>query len=137
LLGVVGSLFSRRAREIPYGPFLSLSTLLVVLFFKQIWPFWERIFSTGMLVPAMAVVGLVLMIFALQAIQLIKKMLGISLYDEELWAEEWSSADQLGYQYSENQDRQQGRWRTEDWPGVDAGQGTQQLNRWRHGHEGR
>lgn len=132
LLGIVGSFFYRRAREIPYGPFLSLSTLLVVLFFDRIWPFWERIFSTGMMVPAMAIVGLVLMILSLYGIQSIKKMMGISLYDEEIWTEEWTSADQLGYQYSENQDRHQGRWRTDGWPGVDSGQGMRQHDQWRH-----
>lgn len=133
LLGIVGSFFYRRAREIPYGPFLSLSTLLVVVFFRQIWPFWERIFSTGMMVPAMAAVGLVLMIISLYGIQSIKKMMGISLYDQEVWTEEWTSADQLGYQYSENQDRHQGRWRTDDWPGLDSGLGMSHHERWRHG----
>lgn len=137
LLGIVGSLFYRRAREIPYGPFLSLSTLIVLLFFDRIWPFWERIFSTGMIVPAMAIVGLVLMAVSLLAIQSFKKMLGLPLHDQEEWVEEWSSADQLSYQSSENQDRRQGRWRTDDWPGVDSGQGTLQHDRWRHGREKR
>jgi leader peptidase (prepilin peptidase) / N-methyltransferase len=133
LLGVLGSLIFRRAREIPYGPFLSLSTLLTLLYFDRIWPFWGRIFSTGMMVPAMGLMGLVLMAISLHAIQAFKKLAGIPLHDEEGWIEEWTSADQLGYLDSENQDRHQGRWRTRDWPGVDAGRGTLHQEQWRHG----
>jgi leader peptidase (prepilin peptidase)/N-methyltransferase len=135
LLVVVVGFFLRREREIPYGPYLSLAAVIVLLRFHDIWPFWERIFATGVFVPVMAVVGTCLMAFLFYFMQVVKRVLGIPLYEERVWYEEvWTSADQLEYQYSENHDRQQGRWRVNcrEWPGIDAGQGTLQANRWRH-----
>ncbi|MBD3675277.1 MAG: prepilin peptidase [Planctomycetaceae bacterium] len=132
LVVILISAISYRPREIPYGPYLSLAALVVVLFFRELWPFWERIFSTGLLVPVMAVIGTILLAACLSLIQAIKRLLGIE-DDEDWWYEEWTSADQLGYLYSENHDRRQGRWRetTNDWPGIDAGQGTLHEKRWR------
>ena len=134
LVVVLISALSFRPREIPYGPYLSLAAFIVVLFFRELWPYWERIFSTGLLVPIMAVVGTVLLTVCLQLIQIIKRLLGIEDDVDEMWYEEWTSADQLGYLYSENHDRRQGRWRetTNEWPGIDAGQGTLHDDCWRH-----
>ena len=123
----------KKQREIPYGPYLSLAALFVILFFHRIWPFWEKIFSTGLMVPVIAIVGTVVLAVSLFGIQLVKRILGIPLYDPEEVFDEWNSADQLGYQYSENHDRLQGRWKTEQWPGVDAGQGTGNHSQWRNG----
>lgn len=132
LVVILISALSFRPREIPYGPYLSLATFLVLLFFREHWPFWERIFSTGLLVPVMVIVGTVLLAVCLQLIQVIKRVLGIE-DDDGQWYEEWTSADQLGYLYSENHDRRQGQWRdTNEWPGIDAGQGTLHDDRWRH-----
>lgn len=133
LCGVVISVVSLKQREIPYGPYISIATLIVVMFFRQLWPFWERIFSMGLVVPIMGIIGALLLAISLYGIQLVKLCLGIPLYYPEEY-EEWTSADQLGYLYSENQDRWQGRWRqtTADWPGIDSGQGSLTSDQWRH-----
>jgi leader peptidase (prepilin peptidase)/N-methyltransferase len=134
LVTVLISLFAGGQREIPYGPYLSLAALFHLLFFRQVWPFWERMFQSGLLVPLMFVVGGILLAVSLGVMQLVKKALGIPLYsDQDEWYEDWTPADQLGYQYSENHDRFQGRWRQTEWPGVAAGQGTRPYQTWRHG----
>ena len=51
----------RRDREIPYGPYLSLATLILLLGWRHIWPAAERFFSLGLFVPAMGVVMCVLL----------------------------------------------------------------------------
>lgn len=134
LVVVILGFFLRREREIPYGPYLSLAALVVMLCYRDIWPFWEKLFSTGPFVLLMAVAGTFSMAFLFSVLQLVKRMLGIPLYEEEVWDEVWTSADQLGYQYSENHDRQQGRWRNncQEWPGISAGQGTLPTQQWQH-----
>ncbi len=52
----------RRDREIPYGPYLSLATLILLLGWRHIWPAAERFFSLGLFVPAMGVVMCVLVV---------------------------------------------------------------------------
>jgi leader peptidase (prepilin peptidase)/N-methyltransferase len=133
LCGVVVSVVSLKQREIPYGPYISFAALIVVMFFRQLWPFWERIFSMGIVVPVMGIIGALLLAISLYGIQLTKLCLGIPLYYPDDY-EEWTSADQLGYLYSENHDRRQGRWRqtTSDWPGIDSGQGTLASDQWHH-----
>jgi len=133
LCGVVISLVSIKQREIPYGPYISLAALLVVMFFRELWPFWERIFSMGLMVPMIGIIGAILLAVSLYGIQLVKLCLGIPLYEPDHY-EEWTSADQLGYLYSENHDRRQGQWRqtSSNWTGIDSGQGTLHAEQWQH-----
>ncbi len=122
----------RRDREIPYGPYLSLGTLLVILGWKQIWPRAERIFDLGLLLPIVGIAAAGMFVVSLHAVQFVKRMLGIPLYHEE-WIEEWTSADQLTYQSGERVDNLAGQWRREEWPGVNAGRGLAHERRWRTG----
>ncbi|MGE3313552.1 MAG: A24 family peptidase [Planctomycetaceae bacterium] len=122
----------RRGREIPYGPYLSLATLIVILGFKPIWARTEQIFSLGILLPFFAIVSGAGFVFCLQMIQLTKRILGIPLYQEE-WIDEWTSADQLTFQSGERVDPKQGSWQRDEWPGINSGRGSSHEQRWRGG----
>src|SRR5581483_10353130 len=84
----------RRDREIPYGPYLSVATLLLILGWRHIWPSAERVFSLGLFVPAMGVLMCVLLFLSLQMMQGLKRLLGIAEEPIEL-DEGWESGDQL------------------------------------------
>jgi leader peptidase (prepilin peptidase)/N-methyltransferase len=127
---VAVSLLFWRRREIPYGPYLSLAALWVLLGWKSVWPVADRIFSLGPAIPVLACLMAVLLVAALVMVQGVKRLLGIPLYEPD-WIEEWTSADQLHHYDGENTDRQQGQWRTNQWPGTVSGRGTIHYERWR------
>lgn len=124
------SFLFRRTREIPFGPYLSLAALIVILGFKPIWQRTDKIFELGPLLPVFAVISAALFVLCLQSIQLVKRLLGISL-DEDEWIEEWTSADQLTFQAGERVDPRHGSWKREEWPGVHSGRGSSHEQRWR------
>lgn len=133
LLVIATAWVVRRPREIPYGPYLSVATLVVILFWKQLWPAAERWFDLGPLVPVTVIFGLAMLGVSLALVQLIKLVLGIPLYPEEdqFFVEEWTPADQLAYLAGENFDRDQGNWKRNGWSGVSAGRGTRFEEQWR------
>jgi leader peptidase (prepilin peptidase)/N-methyltransferase len=122
----------RRDREIPYGPYLSIAVLILLLAFKPVWSVAERIFDLGPLLPVFALFLGGALALSLQAVQLVKRALGIPLYDEQ-WIEEWSSADQLAHYAGQAVDAHQGRWRLREWEGKAAGRGTVYLEHWTRG----
>jgi len=129
----IAALISRRSQVIPYGPYLSLATLVVLLGWKQLWPYAERIFQLGVLVVLFAVLVPALLALSLQFVQVVKWLLGVPLYTEEPeYVEEWRPADQLTYLAGENVDDRQGRWKPNRWPGTDTGRGLAAENQWRH-----
>jgi len=67
-------LLLRRESEIPYGPFLCLAAGLVIVRWADVWERVEPIFSLGLLVPAILVVGLGLMVVLLWLLQLVKSL---------------------------------------------------------------
>lgn len=123
----------RRRREIPYGPYLSAATLIVLLGWRQIWPVAQRIFALGPLIPAMGLIMAVMLALTLLVMQGVKRLLGIPLYPEPGWIEQWTSADQLAYFAGQTPDLSQGQWRTKPWPGESSGRGTVFYERWRYG----
>jgi leader peptidase (prepilin peptidase)/N-methyltransferase len=123
----------RREREIPYGPYLSLATLIVIVGWKHIWPPAERVFALGLFVPAMGIVMCVLLFLSLQLMQVTKRLLGIPDYDPEEPVDTWQSADQLFHYAGENVDGQHPGWHRPEWPGVTAGRGSIFEHRWRNG----
>ena len=133
---VAGWLF-RRDKEIPYGPYLSLAAVIVIVDWKQIWPFAERIFDLGPLIPVMGLFMAVSLFLCLHVLQLVKRMLGIPLYPDQEWTEEWTTADQLLHYAGEHVDHQQGQWRIEEWPGTTVGRGLAQEQRWRRENQNR
>jgi leader peptidase (prepilin peptidase)/N-methyltransferase len=136
LVVVAASWLFRRDREIPYGPYLSLAVLLLLLAWKPIWGVAERVFDLGPLLPIVAVFMAGLLTLCLLATQLVKRALGIPLYDEE-WVEQWTSADQLAHYAGQQVDAGQGRWRTEEWQGKASGRGTAYLQHWSRGSTSR
>lgn len=121
-------------REIPYGPYLSIAALIVILGWRWLWVIFERIFELGPILPFFAV-GMALGLYVLlQVTQFVKWCLGIELYPPE-WNEEWTSADQLSYQAMEQVDPQQGRWRQSQWPGSPAGTGQLHAGNWKQPQE--
>jgi leader peptidase (prepilin peptidase)/N-methyltransferase len=121
----------RRDKEIPYGPYLSLAAVIVIVDWKNIWPVAERIFHLGPIIPLMGLFMAVSLFLCLHILQLVKRMLRIPLYPAQEWTEEWTSADQLMHFSREHVDHQQGRWRIEEWPGTTVGRGLAQEQRWR------
>ncbi len=134
LLWLVSLLRKSKTREtyIPYGPYLSLGALCVILGWKWMWPVVGRWFSTGPFVPLMGIVLLLLMIPALMFVQFVKRLLGIPLYPESELIEEWTSADTLIYLAGEFVERDRQHWTTtNEWPGTAAAQGNLHEERWR------
>ena len=110
MVSVLCGLLIHRRREIPYGPYLSLGTLLLILERRYIWPYARSYFDLG--------AGVFF-------------MLGIPLYAPE--TAEWTSADTLHHYAGEKVDPQQGQWRRPVWPGSLSGRGQSQYETWRHG----
>jgi leader peptidase (prepilin peptidase)/N-methyltransferase len=131
------SVFFHRHREIPYGPYLSLATLLVILLWRPIWSFAERIFAMGPFVLFAGAAMAAVLVVLLTITQGVKWLLGIPLYPaESLWSDEWTSADQLAHFAGETWDEHQGLWRPQEkqrWPGQESGRGTLYDARWRRG----
>jgi leader peptidase (prepilin peptidase) / N-methyltransferase len=134
LIVVAAMLVFRREREIPYGPYLSLATLIVIVGWRYIWPSAERVFALGLFVPAMGVVMCVLLFLTLQVMQWTKRLLGIPDYEDEEPAEIWQSGDQLFHFAGDNTDGQRTNWHRPQWPGVTAGRGSLFEQQWRNGH---
>jgi leader peptidase (prepilin peptidase)/N-methyltransferase len=134
LIAVAGTWLFSRQREIPYGPYLSIAAIIVILGWKWIWDMFERIFELGPLLPFLAVLMAIGLYVLLQLTQFIKWCLGMELHPPE-WIEEWTSADQLTYLSMEQSDPQQGQWRQSQWPGSQAGAGQIHANNWRRPSE--
>ncbi|WP_298866989.1 A24 family peptidase [uncultured Gimesia sp.] len=130
---VAFSIFFKRSREIPFGPYLSLGALLVLLGWPKIWPLAERICHFGPLLPVLAIVMLIMLAGCLSITQGMKWMLGIPLYFQDEWLDEWTSADTLTYQAGENVEENQGRWDLNTDAHTRAGRGTNYHHQWKKG----
>ena len=130
LLVVIFTATFLKNREIPYGPYLSLGAVVMLIAWQQVWPSAERLFSMGLLVPILFLIMAVLLFVTLQGLQIVKRLLGIPMYEEHVY-EEWTSADHLLHFAGETIDRQQGQWRRERWNGDDAGRGLIHEEQWR------
>jgi prepilin signal peptidase PulO-like enzyme (type II secretory pathway) len=73
VLGIFRGIF-RLGREMPYGPFLCLATVVVVVRWRPIWERTEVLFIPGFLVPVVIAVCLVLLIVLLGGIQGLKAL---------------------------------------------------------------
>ncbi len=126
----------RGENEIPYGPFLSGATILLLITWPTAWPFAKRFFDMGPILFLMAVAAMFSLGASLYIVQVVKRFLGLAGFDEEDGGD-WSSADQLSYYNGERPDEQTGLWPQEQWPGSRAGRGLKPYRDWRHnGREG-
>ena len=138
LLIVLISFVFHRQREIPYGPYLSIATVVLLLGWKNIWPVAQKIFATGMMIPLFAMISLILLAACLYFLQLIKRMLGIPVGSGEVYIEEWTAADQLFYYSGEQVDSEQGVWkcrRSEQSQFSQSGRGQFFEKQWKHPQE--
>lgn len=130
----VVSWLTGRGNVIPYGPWLSLASVLLLLTWPHSWPLARRVFDMGPLMVPIAVFLAASLFVSLQLVQIIKRLLGIPLYADQPSAEpEWTSADHLTFYNGERPDEQTGLWRRPEWPGSRAGRGLSGSHHWRHG----
>jgi leader peptidase (prepilin peptidase) / N-methyltransferase len=124
----------RGGRELPYGPWLSLATLFLLMFWGALWPLAERIYDMGPFLPVMAGFMVLSLIASLYLVQFGKRLLGLQI-GPDIMPEDggWTSADHLHYYNSERTDQQVGQWPTSSWPGVRSGQGLSNYHQWRNG----
>jgi len=129
---ITASWIFRRDREIPYGPYLSLATLCLILGWKHIWPSAEFVFSLGLFVPVIGILMCAMLFLSLQITQLTKRLLG---WTDDLSDLEngWHAGDQLFHFASQNTDSRQIGWNRPQWPGVESGRGSLGEQRWRKG----
>ena len=135
---VAVSVVFRRDREIPYGPYLSLGTVILLLAWKPLWPFAERVFDfgavTGILFPVLLFVSLTA---SLAAMQMIKRLLGLPAHRARgrvwEWSDEWTSADQLTHHANEKVNRDTALQRGPAWPGTLSCRGRLYYDVWRNG----
>lgn len=123
-----------KPRSIPYGPYLSLATLVLLVGFRQIWPGLETgILALGPLLPVAAAVMFILLAIMLAIWLEIKRQMGWLEPELPEFVEEWLPGDQLAYLAGESVNNQQGQWRQDGWPGQLSGRGQLQAETWRHG----
>ena len=135
LLVVAATFIFRRQRELPFGPYLSLATLSVILFWKQVWTNVEPIFGSGPLLILSATIMMISFAIVMRTVRLVFEFFGIAPDDDDP-PNDWSSGDHLFHYSGETVDPHQGRWRNHEWPGSDASLGRSQLETWRHGPPG-
>ncbi|MCL2347397.1 MAG: A24 family peptidase [Planctomycetaceae bacterium] len=63
---------------LPYGPYLALATLLIVLFWPSLWLWAEPFFEVGWLIPAMMLFCGIMLFLLLKLLEIIKRRLGFA-----------------------------------------------------------
>lgn len=133
IFAALANWLTHRDNEFPYGPWLSLATLVVIVCWPFLWPSIERFYHLGPFIPPLAVVMFVSLAACMQLVQLLKRLLGFSMKAATAKDGGWSSADHLSYYNSERPDEQTGQWERSNWPGGRAGQGLANYHQWRFG----
>jgi leader peptidase (prepilin peptidase)/N-methyltransferase len=118
-------------REIPFGPYLSIATMIVLLGWNPIFSSLQPFFSRG---PFLFFV-LVMMVVCLAPFMYLMRFLRNKLgFGDEMLVEEWTSGDQLAF-YANKEERQDRSSMTQsNWPGIASGQGRTHSDRWRSGN---
>jgi leader peptidase (prepilin peptidase) / N-methyltransferase len=130
ILVVLARLLFRRDRAIPYGPYLSMATVVTILLWRPIWEMSERVLSLGLLLVPLAFISVALLGILLFVARLVRIALGIRPMDEIEMV--WTAADQNFLYSGEKVDRFQGQWKsTHDWSGIPASRGTLGQERWK------
>jgi len=76
---VIGLLqyLTRHDDSIPYGPFLCLGAVALLVFWADFWNWSRRVFALGWLLPAVIAVCLLAMAVLLAVLQVVKRLLGV------------------------------------------------------------
>lgn len=133
LLATVASLRLFRAREIPYGPYLSLGALLVLFAWRPYFSYFENWFALGPLIVVQAVIMFVLLVASLLLVRYVKRLMGFQDADEIGFVDEWTSGDQLAFYANKEPQFGCGEPKESGWRGTATGQGRHYSNQWRHG----
>lgn len=121
----------QRVREIPYGPYLSLGALTLLLFWQTIWPVARRFFDLGPVLIPVVIFGTILLTLCLLLMQGVKWLLGIPLYPEA-WVVEWTAGDQLAFFANNKSTPDLANWKKPHrWPGELSGAGTLHTAGWK------
>ena len=113
----------RSSREIPFGPYLSVGAMIVVLGWNPYFSKFETFFSRGPLLPIVFLLMGLLFAPLLVLTRFVKQRLGFQ-EEEEMIIEEWTSADQLSFFDSK-------KACDTPWPGEASGQSRLHSDRWR------
>jgi leader peptidase (prepilin peptidase)/N-methyltransferase len=119
-----------RSREIPFGPYLGVSALWVLVCWRFMYRESSPFFNLGPLVPVLGVILAAVLVLVLWMVQGGKWLIGIPLYEPE-WTEQWTSADQLSFLANKDPRDGVGPMLPPEWPGAAAGQGTWRRRSWR------
>ncbi len=130
LIATVATWTFRLNREIPFGPYLSLGALLVVVFWKPFFSQFETFFSRGPLLPIVFILMGLLFVPLLVVTRFVKRILGFR-DEDEIEKDEWTSGDQLMFYANKEEREVRAPLQPTTWPGVSAGQGSAHANRWR------
>jgi leader peptidase (prepilin peptidase)/N-methyltransferase len=121
-----------RDHELPYGPYLSMGALVLLLSARHIWPgFDTRIFAMGPMLLPVALFMALLLGAMLVVWRGIKRALGFARGDLADYEESWRPGDQLAYLAGECSDDGQGQWPKCEWPGRLSGRGQGHIHGWR------
>lgn len=122
LAAVIVTFSLQFSRPIPFGPYLSAGTLLVILFWRPWFSRFETMFSQGPMLLVVFVLMGMMFVPLLMFVRFIKYCFGFrDPPDDE---GEWTSGDQLTFYANKEQ-------RDTPWPGDSAGQGSLHTDRWR------
>lgn len=116
--------------EIPFGPYLSLAALWVLLSWKSLSAASSPFFGLGPLVPVLGALMAGLLVSILWLVQGLKLWLGFS-WDEPLPEGEWTSADQLAFFANKDWQAGTGPLQRTEWPGAVSGRGEYARHLWR------
>lgn len=109
----------RSGSEIAFGPYLSLGTVFVVLFWREIWPSVGTWFALGSVAVFAGVIMLAMVFPCLLLTRLVRYSLGFR--DPEPVTEEvWEAADQLQYLAGEVVDRDRQTWKSSNSADITA-----------------
>jgi leader peptidase (prepilin peptidase)/N-methyltransferase len=132
LLAVAIALAFRFDREIPYGPYLSLATLILLLGWRWIWPSVEAILTLGPFLPLAGAVLFLALCGMLYVVRVLQTLLGIQYQDPAPEPdEEWTAGDQLAHFANERIEDSTGQWPRPTWPGSLSSRGLIQHHNWR------
>ena len=121
-----------RSHEIPYGPYLSLGAMLVLLFWQPYFSHFERLFALGPMLLVIALLMIVFMAISLLLVRWIKLRLGYPDSDE-FYDDEWRSSDQLAFYANKDYESGTAGLKPSAWPGAATGQGRLFVDQWRNG----
>jgi leader peptidase (prepilin peptidase)/N-methyltransferase len=123
-----------RDHELPYGPYLSLGALLLLITGRWLWPWFDtRIFAMGPMLPPVALFMAAMLGAMLVVWRGVKRALGFAPAETEFYEEDWRPGDQLAYLAGECADDTQAQWPRCDWPGRLSGRGQGHVHAWRCG----